>query len=129
MPFMWPEKLQNLLPKPAKDLLEKQRAKFQREWNIVAKAFPHMGWEEYVHSWLVVNTRTFYYVGPAMESFLPEDRLALLPVADLFNHVESGCQVSFNPESFIITTNRAYRTGDEVHVCYGGHPNDFVLAE
>jgi len=129
MPFMWPKELQNLLPKPAKDLLEKQRAKFQREWDTVAKAFPHMRREEYLHSWLVVNTRTFYYVTPKMERFLPEDRLAMLPVADLFNHADSGCQVSFAPESFTIKADRAYHTGEEVYVSYGGHSNDFLLAE
>ena len=46
MPFMWPEELQSLLPKPAKDILKKQQAKFQREWGIVAKSFPDMLHEE-----------------------------------------------------------------------------------
>jgi len=46
MPFVWPEELQSLLPKPAKVILKKQQAKFQREWDIVAKSFPDMLHEE-----------------------------------------------------------------------------------
>jgi len=129
MPLMWPEELSILLPKPAKDLREKQRAKFRHEWNIVAKAFPEISQEEYLYFWLVLNTRTFYYVTPEMERFLPEDRLALLPVADLFNHADSGCEVLFSSKSFIIVTNRAYRAGEEVLVCYGQQSNDWLLAE
>jgi hypothetical protein len=44
---MWPEELQSLLPKPAQDILEKQQARFQREWDIVAKSFLDMLHEEY----------------------------------------------------------------------------------
>jgi len=128
-PFMWPEELQNLLPKPAKDLLMKQQAKFQREWDIVAKTYLSMRREEYLYSWFIVNTRTFYYETPKMEKFPHNDKLALLPVADLLNHADSGCQVSFTPESFTITADRAYSTGEEVHICYGGHSNDFLLTE
>jgi hypothetical protein len=129
MPFMWPEKLQNLLPKRAKDLLKKQQAKFQREWDIVTKVFPDMHREEYLHTWFIVNTRTFYYVTPKMVRLPCEDKLALLPVADLLNHADTGCQVSFSPESFTVSTNRTYPAGEEVYVCYGGHSNDFLLTE
>jgi hypothetical protein len=34
-----------------------------------------------------------------MERFAYEDRLALLPLADLFNHADSGCQALFSPEA------------------------------
>ncbi|MCJ1402114.1 hypothetical protein MMC11_005333 [Xylographa trunciseda] len=128
-PFMWPRELQDLLPKPAKDLLMKQQIKFQREWGIAAESFIDMRREEYLYSWFIVNTRTFYYETPKMEKFPHNDKLALLPVADLLNHADSGCQVSFSPESFTITADRAYSAGEEVHICYGGHSNDFLLTE
>jgi hypothetical protein len=130
MPFMWPEELQSLLPKPAKGILKKLQAKFEREWDIVAKSFPDIHLEEYLRSWLIVNTRTFYYETPKMERYLYDDRLALLPVVDLLNHADSGgCQVSFSPERFIVTTERVYSAGEELHICYGRHSNDFLLAE
>ncbi|MCJ1394651.1 hypothetical protein MMC18_007531 [Xylographa bjoerkii] len=128
-PFMWPNELQLLLPKPAKDLLKKQQAKFQQDWNVVAKTFLELRREKYLYTWFIVNTRTFYYVTPKMERLPRDDRLALLPVADLLNHADSGCHVSFSPESFTITADCAYRAGEEVHICYGGHSNDFLLTE
>jgi hypothetical protein len=128
-PFLWSEELQSLLPKPAKDVLQKQQVKFQQEWDIVTKAFPDIRREEYLYSWFIVNTRTFYYVTSKMERFLHNDRLALLPVADLLNHADSGCQVSFSPQGFTITTDRVYCAGEEVSICYGAHSNDFLLAE
>ncbi|MCJ1421570.1 hypothetical protein MMC32_007934 [Xylographa parallela] len=128
-PFMWSEQLQSLLPKPAKDLLQKQQAKFQQEWDIVAKTYRDMPRQEYLYAWFIVNTRTFYYETPRMETFPHNDKLALLPVADLLNHADSGCQVSFTPESFTIVADRAYRASEEVYISYGGHSNDFLLAE
>jgi hypothetical protein len=126
---MWPEELQELLPRPAKDLLKKQQARFHRDWDIVSKAFPDMRREEYLYTWFIVNTRTFYYVTPRMQRLPRDDKLALLPVADLFNHADSGCQVSFSPVGFTITSDRAYRAGKEVHISYGGHSNDYLLTE
>jgi hypothetical protein len=128
-PCLWPKELQILLPGPAQDNLKKQQDKFQREWKIVAKAFPGIHQSEYLYSWLIVNTRTFSYVTPDMEGFAYEDRLALVPITDLFNHEDSGCEVSFSPKSFIITADRMYQAGDEVHICYGSHSNDFLLTE
>ena len=128
-PFMWPEELQRLLPKPAKDLLQKQQAKCQQEWETIVKAFPDMPRQEYLYAWFIVNTRTFYYVTPKMETFPHNDKLALLPVADLLNHADSGCQVSFSPECFCIVTDRPYRASEEVYISYGGHSNDFLLTE
>jgi SET domain len=129
VPFMWPRELQNLMPQPARDITKKLQAKFQHEWDIVEAAFPDMAREDYLYHWFIVNTRTFYYVTPEMESFLHDDRLALLPVADLFNHADTGCNVSFSPERFAVSADRAYHAGEKVHISYGAHSNDFLLAE
>ncbi len=129
-PFMWHPKLQELLPQPARDIVRRQQARFSRDWESVSKAFPAMRRREYLHSWFVINTRTFYYVTAQMESYPPDDRLAFLPVADQFNHAAGGCRVSFTPGGeFTICTDRAYRAGEEVYISYGEHSNDFLLAE
>ncbi|MCJ1284855.1 hypothetical protein MMC26_004192 [Xylographa opegraphella] len=128
-PFMWPVELQNLLPKPAKDLLKKQQAKFQQEWDSVAKVFLSLQRQDYLYAWFIVNTRTFYYETSMMKTFPHNDKLALLPVADLLNHADSGCQVSFSPESYTIVADRAYGASEEVYISYGGHSNDFLLTE
>ncbi|KAK5998033.1 SET domain-containing 4-like protein [Cladobotryum mycophilum] len=128
-PFMWHKELQHLLPKVAGDLVNKQQQRFQREWGSISAAFPELSREQFLHAWFVINTRTFYYETPEMEKYPEDDRLALLPVADLFNHADTGCKVSFSEEGYEIYTDRAYEPGEEVYISYGSHSNDFLLAE
>lgn len=145
MPLTWPASLQSLLPAAASQLLAKQRAKFDKDWDTVSAAFPIEGKgkgkgggvskectrDEYMQAWLLVNTRTFYFVTPKTEKLPKEDHMALQPVADLFNHTDrDGCHVAFDhTESFTFQTTRAYEKGDEVHISYGSHSNDFLLVE
>ncbi|KAL7954773.1 hypothetical protein V8C34DRAFT_293412 [Trichoderma compactum] len=128
-PFMWHENLQALLPQASKDLLRKQQSRFFREWDLVSKAFPSIQQEEYLCAWFIINTRTFYYETPEMKKYLPDDRMALLPVADFFNHADHGCKVSFSPEGYTILSDRAYNPGEEVYISYGDHSNDLLLTE
>lgn len=145
MPLTWPASLQSFLPAGASQLLDKQRAKFDKDWDTVSAAFPIEGKakakggtvrkectrDEYLYAWLLVNTRTFYFVTPKMEKLPKEDHMALQPVADLFNHTDrDGCHVTFDhADSFAFRTTRAYEKGDEVHISYGSHSNDFLLIE
>lgn len=148
MPLTWPASLQAHLPPAARQLLAKQRQKFERDWGFVLSTFPlatsktrgtgeivvdaACSREQYLYHWLLVNTRTFYFVTPKDEKKLPkEDHMALQPVADLFNHTDKGgCHVSFDhADSFSFRTTRAYVKGEEVHISYGSHSNDFLLVE
>lgn len=143
MPLTWPASLQALLPIAARQLLDKQRAKFEKDWGYVSAAFPFESKgkgpgiqadctrDEYLYAWLLVNTRTFYFVTPRTERLPKEDHMVLQPVADLFNHTDrDGCHVSFDhAEAFTFTTTRAYDKGKEVHISYGRHCNDFLLVE
>lgn len=156
MPLTWPAALQTLLPTAARQLLEKQRVKFEKDWATLSAAFPienkgkdndkgkggsssnngdgvqaECTREEYLYAWLLVNTRTFYFVTPKTERLPKEDHMALQPVADLFNHTDrDGCHVAFgHADAFTFTTTRAYERGEEVHISYGRHSNDFLLVE
>lgn len=130
MPLCWPLSLQDLLPDAARTLLSKQRAKFDRDWSLVAAAYPDLDRDTYLHAWLLVNTRTFYHTTPRTKKDLPrEDHMVLQPVADLFNHSPNGCTVSFTPAGFTITTSVAADQGDEMFIRYGSHSNDFLLVE
>ena len=82
-----------------------------------------------MYAWLLVKTRTFYHVNPEMEKLSPNDRLALLPLGDLFNHADTSCQVSFSPQGYTIAADREDIEGEEVCRCYGDHPNDLLLSE
>ncbi|ORY61625.1 uncharacterized protein BCR38DRAFT_328743, partial [Pseudomassariella vexata] len=89
-PYYWLLEFQDLLPKPAKDILKKKQFHFQHHWNIVSKVFPQVRLEDYLYSWFLANTPTFYYETPEMEKYNWEDRLALLPIAELFNHADGN---------------------------------------
>lgn len=129
MPFLWPSELHSFLPKPAQDLLRKQQNKFQRDWEIISNVFSEINHMDYLHSWMVVNTRSFYCTTPSMERLPHDDRLAILPVADLFNHADIGCESKFSPENYAFIADRKYCAGEEIYICYGTHSNDFLLAE
>lgn len=129
LPFFWHQDLQNLLPKAAKDLLNMQQVTFRRHWDTVTASFPDLRRDEYAHSWFLAGTRSFYFVTTVMEAYPVNDRLGLMPVIDLFNHADTGCDVSFSPESYTVLADRTYRAGEEVCISYGDHSNDFLLVE
>lgn len=129
LPFFWPAKLQELLPTGAKNLLTKQQDMFHQDWQRFNNGFPTTTMQDYLYSWFVVSTRAFYYETPETLAYPWHDRLALLPVADLFNHSTTGCSVSFSATGYTITADREYSEGDELSTSYGNHSNDFLLAE
>ncbi|TWU74643.1 hypothetical protein ED733_002895 [Metarhizium rileyi] len=129
MPLSWPLSLQNLLPPNAKVLLDKQKAKFDADWAPVTAAYPAISRTDFLHSWHLVNSRTFYHVTKATEALPKADHMVLQPVADLFNHSPDGCRVAFDDASFTITTTHSVSRGDELFIRYGSHSNDFLLVE
>jgi hypothetical protein len=130
MPFMWPAKLQDLLPGQARTILTQQQRRFDRDWAMFHDAFPSgPDLREFTHAWFLLNSRTFYYETTRTLDYPWVDRLAVLPVADLFNHDAVGCAVDFSPECYTVTADRPYLAGDEVHISYGEHSNDYLLVE
>ncbi|KAK4102155.1 SET domain-containing protein [Parathielavia hyrcaniae] len=132
LPLAWDTRLHPYLPKPAQALLRAQQSKFARDWAAVQQSSldTTITRQDFQHAWLLVNTRTFYHETARTARLPKDDRMVLQPVADLFNHAaDDGCEVAFSPASFTITADRAYTAGDEVCICYGSHPNDFLLAE
>lgn len=129
MPLVWPRDLQMLLPKAARTLLSNQEAKLKKDWAMVSAAFPQLDEDRYRYAWLLVNTRTFYYVTPKLKKRSTDDHMCLQPVADLFNHGDVGCNVAFDHHGFTIKTMREHAEGDELKICYGSHSGDFLLVE
>ncbi|KAK0656474.1 SET domain-containing protein [Cercophora newfieldiana] len=134
LPLAWDPTLHPYLPPAASSLLQKQLTKFTSDHSIFLSSSPahsDIPKSTYLYNWLLVNTRTFYHETAKTKRLRlrPEDRMVLQPVADLFNHSSSGCNVSFDKTQFTITTDRAYKEGEEVFICYGRHSNDFLLVE
>ncbi|KEY64633.1 hypothetical protein S7711_02837 [Stachybotrys chartarum IBT 7711] len=129
MPLTWPQGLRDMLPAEAKRLVAQQHVKFKKDWEMYKKGFPNSEQQVYLYAWLLVNTRGFYYETPALLRYPWHDRLALIPIADLFNHAAVGCLVEYSPDGYQIVTDRAYQAGEELRTSYGEHSNDFLLAE
>ena len=85
---------QNSPPSSNRGLLAKQKARFDKDWAKASSAIPAADREKYLYYWLLVNTRTFYYEQPGKrkekEKTAREDRMALCPFADYFNHANGG---------------------------------------
>jgi hypothetical protein len=93
-----------------------------------------------MYTWLIVNTRTFYWDYPDLPNSHPrlpkrrpkltaDDCYCMCPFMDYFNHSDVGCDPQHNARGYSVTADRAYKAGDEVFVSYGSHTNDFLLAE
>ncbi len=58
-----------------------------------------------------------------------EHRIALLPLVDLFNHGLGDTTWTYDPRdgSFVVSTERGFAIGDEVHMSYGDRSNARLL--
>jgi hypothetical protein len=109
-PIYWDSDLQDCLPgeahskhqyclvatclNPVIELLEGQRQNLKRDLAIFQSRYPSISNKVFSYHWMVVNTRSFYYEYPGDEKHQRrEDRMALCPFVDYFNHSDQG--VSF----------------------------------
>lgn len=71
----------------------------------------------------IVQSRGFHAPGTI------EHRLALLPVVEFFNHRLGDTTWTFEPDDglFVITTERAFAAGDDVHFPYGARSTSQLL--
>lgn len=71
------------------NLLALQETRLLKAWTDVVSVFPDTDWRTFSYHWLIINTRSFYWLGAGQDR--PEDRndaMALLPFADYFNHAD-----------------------------------------
>ncbi|OJJ43428.1 hypothetical protein ASPZODRAFT_944827 [Penicilliopsis zonata CBS 506.65] len=140
------------------DLLPKQEKRLLDAWDRVLAVFPDTDWDTYSYYWLIVNTRSFYYLMPGIQP--PEDRndaMALVPFADYFNHSDVAvsepvschlwkecfwsfrisfdilryikCDVNFDGTRYTFRATKSYDKGEEIYMSYGPHSNDFLFTE
>ncbi|KAI9927979.1 hypothetical protein MW887_002831 [Aspergillus wentii] len=112
------------------NLLPQQEKRLHDAWSTVVSVFPDTDWDTFAYHWLIVNTRSFFYLMPGDEA--PEDRndaMALLPFADYFNHSDVACNVNFDGANYVFRATKNYEQGEEIYMSYGAHPNDFLFAE
>ncbi|KAJ4384137.1 hypothetical protein N0V86_000982 [Didymella sp. IMI 355093] len=140
MPIHYNKKLQDLLPIAASTLLMNQLTKLDKDWADLKPHLPSISKDLYTYTWLIVNTRTFYWNYPDMSNSHPrlpkrknkltgDDCYAMCPFMDYFNHSDVGCDPQADSKGYSVTADRMYKAGEEVFVSYGAHTNDFLLAE
>ncbi|KAF2034547.1 SET domain-containing protein [Setomelanomma holmii] len=140
MPLYYAEALQDLLPRAATNLLINQRAKLERDWVDLYPHMPSISKDLFEYTWLIVNTRTFYWEYPDLPNSHPrlpkkrkqltaDDCYAMCPFMDYFNHSDAGCDPQSDSKGYSLTADREYKAGEEVFISYGTHSNDFLLVE
>ncbi|KAI9933715.1 hypothetical protein ASPWEDRAFT_35628, partial [Aspergillus wentii DTO 134E9] len=158
MPVLWPEHLQAssfktehpvLLPPAAsgvwnsipnsdfeydatyQKILPDQQKRLHGAWESVLCVFPDTDWDAFSYHWLIINSRSFFYVTPGKPH--PEDwndAVGLVPFADYFNHADDPQgEVSYDQDQYTIKINRQIEKGEEVYLSYGSHSNDFLFIE
>jgi hypothetical protein len=80
--------------KEYQDLLEQQEERLTCAWDNVVAAFPNTDRETFVYHWLIVNSRSFYYVSPGKDVGEWVDALTLVPFADYFNHANDDVRLT-----------------------------------
>uniref|UniRef100_A0A093XW75 Ribosomal N-lysine methyltransferase set11 n=1 Tax=Talaromyces marneffei PM1 TaxID=1077442 RepID=A0A093XW75_TALMA len=94
------------------NLLAQQEARLREAWRDVIAVFPDTDWEKFSYHWLIVNTRSFYYLMPGQDP--PEDTndaMAMVPFADYFNHTDDAeCEVHFDGKSYTFRATRLYNS-------------------
>ncbi|KAK8204772.1 hypothetical protein IWZ00DRAFT_85305 [Phyllosticta capitalensis] len=140
MPLCWDEREKECLSAPGRDHLAKQEAKLEADWKLLRDHLPHPKDRRlYAYYWMIVNTRTFYWDYPTnnhsskprakKRKLAVDDCMALCPFMEYFNHADEGCTVVHTKAGFTITSHRSYSPGEEIHVSYGAHTNEFLLVE
>jgi hypothetical protein len=140
MPLCYTKVLQDLLPHAATLLLKNQREKLEKDWRDLHTQIPSVDKDLFTYTWLIVNTRTFYWEYPDLPNSHPrlpkkrthltaDDCYAMCPFMDYFNHSDVGCNPESDSKGYSVSADRDYKAGEEVFVTYGAHSNDFLLAE
>ncbi|KAH7026680.1 uncharacterized protein B0I36DRAFT_331142 [Microdochium trichocladiopsis] len=151
-PQLWPPLLQALVPQTVATIIETQRNKIHDDWTALRDlltstntTYPFLAVsatstkDQFVHAWLLINSRTFYNLVDSTRRYPYDERLALIPLADLFNHTPSPgtinkprkapVAVSFSTDGYTFTATKDIVAGEEVCISYGEHSNDILLAE
>lgn len=154
-PYLWPYALKVLLPGAVKAIVETQSSKIMHDYTVFNKGlglsypepllypFPNPDTvnhaDRYMHAWFLINSRSFYNLTDSTQRYPYDERLALLPLADLFNHTPSPGTINaprkapvsamYADDGYTFTANQDISAGDEICISYGEHSNDFLLAE
>lgn len=73
------------------NMLAQEEKRLRHAWEQVLSVFPKTEWKTFAYYWLMINSRSFYYISPGKDE--PEDwndAIAMVPYADYFNHEDNA---------------------------------------
>ncbi|KAM6513388.1 hypothetical protein FALCPG4_015813 [Fusarium falciforme] len=132
-PLFWPEEIQEKLPRQSQEQLFNVRQMFERDWfdkTLFDKTgLKHITRDKFLRAWIIVMTRKFFLKEGKMKVLREPDQLALLPLAEIFNHATTGCRFTELNDRCQFVTTIPYKMDEEVCFCYGAEvTNDELLA-
>ena len=108
MPMCWPQNLQQLLPSPVYQPLERQLADYQKDWTVAKRIFDERGISEseFKYYWMIVNSRSFHWKQPRGTA----GSMVMCPFIDYMNHGPSGsgCNVRQTAKGYEVIADRVY---------------------
>ncbi|KGO73283.1 Exosome-associated factor Rrp47/DNA strand repair C1D [Penicillium italicum] len=111
-------------------ILVKQQKRLYDAWANVLSVFPNTDWDVFSYHWLILNTRSFYYLNEEKPPADWNDAIGLLPFADYLNHTDNApCEVTYDGEMYTFKAKARHEKGDEIFMSYGPHHNDYLWVE
>lgn len=108
MPLHWPSTLTAHLPPAILAPLERQKADYARDWEVVSGFCAEQGWSEetFKYYWCIVNSRSFHF----KPSVNRAGSMVLCPFVDYMNHgpTGSGCRVLQTGRGYEVWSERDY---------------------
>ena len=80
------------------NMLAQEEKRLRHAWEQVLSVFPKTEWKTFAYYWLIINSRSFYYISPGKGE--PEDwndAIAMVPYADYFNHEDNAVSLLILP--------------------------------
>ncbi|OQR79409.1 SET domain-containing protein 4-like [Tropilaelaps mercedesae] len=115
----------DVLPRGIQHAFDRWRNTALQTWQRLSNYFlscrkePAISESEFTWSWCAVTTRCVFVEGHGS---------SLAPFLDMLNHHwTASVNTQFKDGHFVISTNRAYRSGEEVFINYGSHDNRTLL--
>lgn len=94
-PMNWPESGRTHLSSYAKEVLQVQMQKIDKDWTAVeqAQAAEDVDPDAFRLYWMIVNTRSFWWEYTSVDVKNADTCMALFPIAEFFNHTNTNAAV------------------------------------
>ncbi|KAI5968181.1 hypothetical protein KGF57_000230 [Candida theae] len=126
----------NLLPESTRRMHDKVLKRFEHDFKVVFEmlssktenALSLVSRQEFLLSWLSVNSRCLYMKLPTSKN--TQDNFTLAPYIDFINHSpDDHCNLKIDSKGFQVFTTSSYASGEQLYFSYGPHSNEFLLTE